>query len=346
MLEPDELRAAVEAGVLDAQQADRLAAFLASRGGAAESPDPDDERFKLIGGYNDIFVTLGIVLVFAPLAVLMWHSYALPYVCAVTAWALAEIFTRRRRMALPSIALSIGFSLACAGAAGFALNDISAASALTPASYSILLVGAAVAAGAFAHHLRFRVPIDIALIFLGVLSMAVSALLLWSPDWLAAHAAAYALCVGLVAFAFAMWFDLSDPARITHRSDTAFWLHLVAAPLIVHGILAGVIGASRFSGEHAGSVLLVTLVFTLVALAVDRRALIVAALTYAGGAIAYILKGLNGGGRDSDSLTFTLLLLGAAILLLSVGWRWLRALIVPRLPLGALVARLPPIHAA
>jgi hypothetical protein len=30
-----------------------------------------------------------------------------------------------------------------------------------------------------------------------------------------------------------MWWDSSDRARLTRRSDVAFWLHLLAAPMIV-----------------------------------------------------------------------------------------------------------------
>src|SRR2546430_3225670 len=37
-------------------------------------------------------------------------------------------------------------------------------------------------------------------------------------------------------FLFAMWWDGSDRARLTRRSDVAFWLHLLAAPMIVHPV--------------------------------------------------------------------------------------------------------------
>ena len=344
MLEAGELRAAVEAGVLDAQQADRLAAFLASRGGAAESTDPDDERFKLIGGFNDIFVTLGIGLVVGAMAFALKSAQELPYAGVALAWALAEVFTRRFRMALPSIVLAFLFAVSALGVAGLWLSGSTSPTLLRYGDFAsvIALIGAVCAA---LHYWRFRVPVDVGIATALLLAAAAALLDFAAPGFVGANSGAVALVCGLAAFAFAMRFDLSDPRRVTHRSDVAFWLHLVAAPLVAHGTLAGVIGASR-TGEHAGEVLLVTLAFTLVALIVDRRALIVSALTYAGGAIAYILKGLNLGGRESESLTITILLLGAAILLLSVGWRWLRALIVPRLPLGALVARLPPIHAA
>ena len=313
MLEPGELQAAVAAGVLDAQQADRLAAFLASRDGAAEPPDPDDERFKLIGGFNDIFVTLGIGLVVGAMAFALKSAQELPYAGVALAWALAEVFTRRFRMALPSIVLAFLFAVSALGVAGLWLSGSTSPTLLRYGDFAsvIALIGAVCAA---LHYWWFRVPVDVGIATALLLAAAAALLDFAAPGFVGANSGAVALVCGLAAFAFAMRYDLSDPRRVTHRSDTAFWLHLVAAPMIVHGILAGMIGASRFSGEHASDVLFVTLAFTLVALIVDRRALIVSALTYAGGAIAYILKGLNLGGRESESLTITILLLGAAIL--------------------------------
>ncbi|WP_218014735.1 hypothetical protein [Candidatus Regiella insecticola] len=43
-------------------------------------------------------------------------------------------------------------------------------------------------------------------------------------------------CTGLLAFAGAMYWDISDLRRQTRHSDIAFWLHLLAAPLLVHPV--------------------------------------------------------------------------------------------------------------
>src|SRR3546814_19893891 len=47
---------------------------------------------------------------------------------------------------------------------------------------------------------------------------------------------ALVLVAGLGVFALAMWWDRSDRVRQTRRSDVAFWLHLLAAPMIAHPI--------------------------------------------------------------------------------------------------------------
>ena len=46
----------------------------------------------------------------------------------------------------------------------------------------------------------------------------------------------FMLLLGVGVFLFAMWWDASDRARLTRRSDVAFWLHLLAAPMIAHPI--------------------------------------------------------------------------------------------------------------
>ena len=85
---------------------------------------------------------------------------------------------------------------------------------------------------------------------------------------LALCAILFALLLGIGVFLFAMWWDASDPVRQTRRSDVAFWLHLLAAPLIVHPIfsLLGLTDGSASTGE-AVIVLLVYVALGLTAVA-------------------------------------------------------------------------------
>ena len=61
----------------------------------------------------------------------------------------------------------------------------------------------------------------------------------------------FVLLLGIGMFLFAMWWDASDRARLTRRSDVAFWLHLLAAPMIAHPIftLLGLNNGSVSIGE-------------------------------------------------------------------------------------------------
>ena len=90
-----------------------------------------------------------------------------------------------------------------------------------------------------------------------------------------------------------MAFDLSDRDRLTRRSDCAFWLHLLAAPLIVHSLISLVapnLAQITNDAAHRDPVAIVA-VLAVVAIAIDRRALLVSALIYIGVVIAYVIGG-------------------------------------------------------
>ena len=109
-----ELEAAVAKGVLDRNAADNLTEFLIQNRNAAS--DPDEERLRLITGFNDIFVTIGIALFLGALNYLLgtYGALASGAGVAIAAWGLAEVFTKRKRMALPSIVLLVVFVLSSA----------------------------------------------------------------------------------------------------------------------------------------------------------------------------------------------------------------------------------------
>ena len=351
-----ELSKAVEAGVVDKETAERLRNFLADSPAADPPVSPDDERFRLIAGFNDIFVTLGVLLVLGAIFSVgnLQLSLALS---AVFAWGAAEIFTRRRRMALPSIVLALVFVFACAGLAiAYFPHEAPSPASLkylnSPAAMWSYSVGAALTAGGYwalfpaaagaaaLHYWRFRVPIDVAngVYAIALLIMAV----VWrlAPETAGALPGGVSFLCGCAIFALAMRFDMSDPLRETRRADIAFWLHLSAAPMIANGLLAPYAMKRLMNGDGGAPVVLaIFAVFTLVALIIDRRALIVSALFYAGGVFFQIFKTM---GSLTNGMTGAALTLGLIVLGLSIGWRPLRKMIVPFVPLGGLAARLPP----
>ena len=139
-----------------------------------------------------------------------------------------------------------------------------------------------------------------------------------------------ALVLGVGVFLFAMWWDGSDPRRETRRSDVAFWLHLLAAPLIVHPIFS-LLGLTEGTAStlDAAAVILLYVVLGLVALAIDRRALLVSALAY----VLYALNSLFQTYGDVElSFALTALVIGSALLLLSAFWTTARRAVVKPLP--------------
>ncbi len=78
---------------------------------------------------------------------------------------------------------------------------------------------------------------------------------------------------------------------------------------------------------------LIILGIALVAILIDRRALLVAALIYAGSLIFYAMTGTSVGQMRNDpaqSVMFftTLFILGASVIVLGIGWHRLRRLLL------------------
>lgn len=323
------------AGVLDAVTRERLVLFARDlkRGTAGA----DEEQFRLLTGFNDIFAAIAIGLLLVAVAGVAAQASQLAAVLAIAgvSWALAEFFTRQRRMALPSILLLLSFVGAVLAAT---LVGLSGAAIIAPGRVdTLVLVAACLAAvGAAAlHWQRFRVPITIAA-GAGAASLAVvgtaggvigPAFGLVGVD---VTPVLFLIC-GVGVFTLAMWYDGRDPARVSRRSDVAFWLHLLAAPMLVHPLFTGT-GLASSSSPFGATITVVAFgLITLVALAIDRRALIVSALGYA----IFAVQALVGqGGATAAVSSNGLLILGLALVFLSAAWRPSRALLLRRLPQG------------
>jgi hypothetical protein len=237
------------------------------------------------------------------------------------------------RLALPSIALALMFA---GGAAflGAVLSD------LTWPKLSVVLAALGAALAAIVHERRFRVPVDWAIAAFSLVYAVVGLVSVAAPAWSDLVRPVLFATLGLGIFLLALRVDASDVRRETRRSDIAFWLHLVASPMIVHGAVPLIVGAPE--GMATGQALAVLGIFAalgVVALVIDRRALLVSGLLYAGVAIGYLISQ-----SVVKDLSASLTLLGLAVLVLglSAGWRTLRRTLLPLLPLGALRRLVPP----
>ncbi len=335
----------IEARIITEDQGSRLAALAADT--ATPELVQDDERLRFITGFADIFVTLGLLLFFGAAYYLLnsrTGGFATDATLAALAWAMAEFFSRRRRMALPSIVLLAIFSASSFGALASALGVEHFPSLyLGITAQRSDLIGIALSAvgtlGLTAlHYRRFRVPITVAA-GVAVLICAVLALILATVPELEPYVDYLLILAGLSCFVLAMRFDLSDPARLTRASDIAFWLHLLAAPLIVHPVLSGLVADhdGSITQQAAAAILGVVLLLSAVALITDRRAILVSGLAYAGFAVWSLIQEA---GERASTIPLTILLLGAFVLLLSAGWHPLRRALLGMLPRG-LSSRLP-----
>ena len=247
-------------------------------------------------------------------------------------------------MALPSILLLLTFVFGVLATAGFALvmGSGPALDDNPQLGGVIAAISAAIAAGAaWLHWRRFRVPITVAAWALSVAGIAVGLLVAAlgeTAEQSQSLILGFVLFLGIGTFLFAMWWDGSDRARLTRRADVAFWLHLLAAPMIVHPIFT-LLGLNNNTATISEGfvVILLYIVLGLTALAVDRRALLVSALAY----VLYALNALfQQFGAVELNVALTALVIGSALLMLSAFWTQTRAAIVGPLPEG-LRERLP-----
>lgn len=352
MIARDDLKAAVGSGLLSEKQAADLISLSDSRRGARENLNPGDEPFELFKGFNEIFIVIGLIILsfgwFGVVALALGDeivdlkNYAtmITLIGAALLWLLSEYFVRKRRMVAPAIALSIMF----AGNAAFGfLAVMTHPLMIAQNDYSSVPLPLLLATlSLFVYWWRFRVPFAMAMIAVGFFVIAivytasrggavedVSDLFLLSAGgpfaWIT-------LVLGVLVFAVAMIFDMSDPHRVTRRSANGFWLHVVAAPALVNTL-----ALSLLDSDTAGAnmlLLAVLTVFAIVAIVIDRRSFLIAAIGYIVALAATVL--------DGDGAALTVLILGIVLLLLGAFWERIRARVLRLMPGFIPLHRLPP----
>jgi hypothetical protein len=338
MYSDEELDSAVNAGVISAEAAAALRAHI---GKAQSTHLADEEHFRLVTSFNDIFVAIAGLLVLVAVGWIAgsFEPHLIGVAVAATAWGLAEFFTRKRGMALPSILFLLAFAAGVFAAVMPTWRSL-LAGGTGEFGMGVAIAAAVTTACTWMHWRRFRVPITVAAGAAALDGVAIGLLLALAPNafqWLNA----IVFVAGLSVFAFAMYWDMSDPLRTTRRADVAFWLHLLAAPLIVHPVFKFF---SLFTAQPGiGSAAVVVILYVamgIVALVIDRRALMVSALLYVLAAIGTLLGEFGAAGIN---VALTALIIGSALLMLSAFWHASRAGVVKRLS-EDLQRRLPPLR--
>jgi MFS family permease len=333
MYTDDDLNRAIERNIFSPESVAQFRRLVATQ---QHTHLVDEENFRLVSSFNDIFVVIASVLLLGALAAL--GDGLGGWLVAAAAWGLGEFFTRKRRMALPSIVLLFGFSGGIAAGLGQAL-DVSLNIKDSQDGLLLMLTAMLTCAATALHWWRFHVPITVAV---GAAALALtlgSAVLTLMGNNDLMLLTCFGL--GLGVFALAMYWDMRDPQRQTNRSDVAFWLHLLAAPMMVHPIFAFAgIGRSAMQIESALLIVGVYVVLAMVSLLIDRRALMVSALIYVMYAINTLMDSV---GNVSLNFALTALVIGSMLLMLSAFWHTCRTPLVKHSPLS-LQQRLPVLH--
>lgn len=384
MLTADQLREAELRGILTSDQ--RVDLIRLAEGELPETTqeagesDGSEESFRLVGGGNDVFVGIGIVLLLAGVwsaITTFWQpgTVASLVAMAIFVWMVAEFITRHRRMKFSSLILAVAFAVCAVWVIGLGIADrFTFAMPENPlqligkrAEYRLAgwIACGSLALVAIIHFFRFRVPFmaavmaisAIGLIVLLVADVTFSRVLAYNiqvADPVQLQAAVRSLLYvpllcGLLIFATGVALDVHDRKRETVWSDCAFWLHVISAPLIVHPLFVLATGQNLFfEGNEASSsatVILIALIalFFYVALAIDRRSLLVPSLAYFGTVGIYYLVSAASQTTGIPSFAVILTVIGILIIVFGVGWQRIRALVVGTTLPHVILNKLPPV---
>ena len=264
----------------------------------------DAQLLHFVRGYGDFIISLGIVLIYTALSFMETHLL----IKLVLFVAACEWLIKRRHLMLPSMTLFVLLMVEFFYILGLSFEGIEA---------TLLFVLLAALSTGF--YWRYRLP-------LAVLGIAISLVLcvLTAIGWAVVVKYPLLLAItGFLIFAVALWLDASDRLRFTARSDCAFWLHLLAAPLIVHSIMLCTLSSSdSYTGYLI--ILLLFVVFILAALLIDRRSLMLASLAYGAYALLRpVYEAIDDGGFDNFVFT-TVLVTGLLAISFGVYWQAVR----------------------
>ncbi len=364
MFNETHLAKGVDAGIITVAQRDKLVELASGETSAASGAVARDEAPRFFRSFNDIFIGLGVAILGYALSFASdMVGYQAPVAhlvallgSAVVFWLLAEWITGIRRINFPSIIIALLFSYFTSkgfmlGWEIFAMDGARLAGSSPEGGRGTLVVAAAVTAAMGLFFWRFRLPFSLLLVACGIgVTLIAAVMLAFGSAEVAPYLRWVTLAIGLAIFAVAMYFDAQDPLRTQRTSDHGFWLHLLAAPIITHSVLWNILQPIISSGNdspEASANLMVVLVlgvfvlFSIAALIIDRRALLISSLGYAAMALGYIIYKFDIEGNVA--LVVTLILIAGLILTLGTGWYRLRRGLFSLLPEAGIWRKLPPV---
>ena len=308
MISKSTLEKAAQRHIITADQVDPLYNFICNEPPDAVDSSPlaadnREEPLKFIRSFGDVFITLGIVLLV--LAINMTavrdYYYLIPMVAFI---GIAEWLVRVRRLALPGIAILLAILYFAHKTVTSGLQDTS-------------LVGfAVVSICSLLFYLRYKMPFSLLPLAAGLVAMAVVQIgldVVLNPEIL--------IVFGLIIFAVAFWFDTRDTQRISHLSDNAFWLYLLASPLIVHGVMVSMLLSNQPIFDSLNKELLIIIFFSfffLVSLLIDRRAILISTQIY----VIYALTKLLQNNLNDPQNVLIYVFIGLGLFVIYFGTYW------------------------
>jgi len=314
MISRDLLQKAADKEIIQSHQIEPLMLFLQEQAIQPQTNtsanDNREEPLKFIRSFGDVFITLGVVLLVIAINMtgLSGYYYLIPVAGFI---AIGEWLVRVRRLALPGIAILISI-----------LFFVNKAIAFDHENATIFGLGI-LCLTSLLFYLRYKMPFSLLPLAAGLVSIAIIQI---GVDVIK-HPIIFS-GFGLLVFIIAMWFDIRDTARVSHLSDSAFWLHLMASPLIVHGAMVSMLFSDQGWVQAMGKEVIIVTFFSgilLLALLLDRRAMLISTQLYMIYALTQLLQGqLN---STQNILIYILMALGLFVIFFGTYWYKTRRLI-------------------
>ncbi len=309
MISKELLQKAADNDIIQVHQIQPLLDFIRTQQ-APQSVAGQEESLKFIRSFGDVFVTMGIVLLGVAINMIGLSGYA--YFLPVAGFVIiAEWLVRVRRLALPGIAILMVILFFVNQGIAFDHENASVSGLGVLSLVSLLF------------YLRYKMPFSLlplagGLVTLAVIQIGVDVIrqpLIFSG-------------LGLIVFIAAMAFDIRDTRRQSHLSDSAFWLHLLASPLIVHGAMMSLLLSDHSWLEAVDKEYIFILFFALflmLALLLDRRAMLISTQLY----MIYALTQIFEGQLDSaqNILIYVLMTVGLLVIFFGTYWYKTRRLV-------------------
>lgn len=342
-LSTDDVKAAVGANIITEVQAAYILRIAHRRQGLISDRVKEDEPFDLFLGFNEVFISVGIVLAYVGLSIFGGLLAALATI--ISGIFIGYYFSVKKRMSLPAITMLILFTISVGTFMASMPNELG----ISPIYYTLVI-----ALSALLFHYVCKVPS--ALLIVGVATLLTVMMLGGMIDttitefgWKeirqslqfdlgkAPYSALGSLIAGAVFFIFAMRFDLRDPYRLTRLSASGFWLHLVAACAIVNPIA---LTLYRLGTWPSSLVLVLTvLLLAILALVIDRRSFLLSSLAYL---MVLLISFTDSTGHKTAYGGVVVIASGVLIIALGLNWHWLRARLLNALPDFRYKQDLPP----
>lgn len=306
MITKNNLEQAAEKNIISPEQVEPLFQFLTQQSSdlVADSYDElREEPLKFIRSFGDIFLTLGIVLLV--ISISLSSISGMYYIFPVIGFILiAEWLVRIRRLALPGMAILV------------AILYFVQKMMMFETEHATFLMFAVLALTSFLFYFRYKMPFSLLPFAASLVSMIIMQIGFDVMQYPVVFAA-----MGLFVFAFAFWFDSRDTRRISHLSDNAFWLYLLASPLIVHGVMVSILLSDQvWIASISKEVLMIVFfaLFFILALFLDRRAMLISTQLY----IIYSLTQLFKGTLTNAQDVIMYVLVGLGLFVLYFGAYW------------------------